>query len=77
MSPIEYSFSCLLVGDVHNLRIEIPRRLGCEKPCGGASTPPCVIYTIRVTLDDPPWNWKSNFRVRIRIVGGFYMYLKA
>lgn len=66
MSPIEYFLgSCLLVEDVHNLQIEITRRLGCEKLCGGhiscARTPPCVIYTIRVTLDDPPWNCKNDF----------------
>lgn len=38
MSPIEYFLgSCLVVEDVHNPQIEIPRRLGCEKPCGGTS----------------------------------------
>lgn len=37
MSPIEGFFSCLLVEGVHYLQIEIPRRLGCEKPCGGKS----------------------------------------
>lgn len=74
MSPIEYFLgSCLVVEDVHNLRIEIPKAIRLRKAVwrhiSCARTPPCEIYTTRVTPDDPPWNCKNDFRVRIRIVG--------
>lgn len=74
--PIEDLFFLFVswhVGNVHNLQIEIPRRLGCEKPCGGKSVVRArlhVYYMVRVTLDDPPLNCKNDSKVRIRIIGG-------
>lgn len=70
-APVEGFF--LLVGNVHNLQIEILRRLGCEKPCGGKSVLRellHVYYIVRVTLDDPSLNCQNDSKVCIRIIGG-------
>lgn len=56
-APIEDFF--FLVRNVHNLQIEMLRRLGCEKPYGGKSVVRALLlvyYIFRVTLDDPSLN---------------------
>lgn len=61
-------FSCLLFGNVHNLQIETPRRLACEKPCGGNSVVRASLHAycrVRVTLDDPPLDCKIDFKVDV------------
>lgn len=60
MRPVKIFF--FLVRNVHNLQIEMLRRLGCEKPYGRKSVVRALLlfyYIVRVTLDDPSLNCKK------------------
>lgn len=62
IEPIEAFFLyCLLVGNAHNLQIEIPMRLGCKKPRGGKLVVCACLHAyctvqLELLLTNPPLN---------------------